>query len=61
MWIAIVYVCLANGSCGFVDSPPVNKEKECAALIERIIPVLEADSTVVRYHPTCIRIKMREL
>jgi len=59
MWIAVLYMCLADG-CFFVDSPPVLSEAGCVEMVRGAITQLQSDPAVRAFDLTCIHIKMAE-
>ena len=61
MWVVIVFMCLANGACGFVDSPPVYAESDCVKMMVQADMAMEADPTVVSYASKCVQIKVMEV
>lgn len=61
MWVVIVFMCMTDGSCGFVDSPPVLLESECQRMMMKADMALEADPNVTKYASKCIQIKLMEV
>jgi hypothetical protein len=53
MWIAIVFLCIANAGCDFVVSPAVETKAECQAMIATVKRNLDADPAVVAYAEKC--------
>ena len=61
MWVVIVFMCMVNGTCGFIDSPPVYSESECTRMMLKADMALEADPAVATYASKCIQIKVMEV
>jgi hypothetical protein len=59
MWIAILYLCVAEG-CYFVDSPPVLSQAACGEMVRSAVTQLQSDPAVRAFDLTCIHIKMTE-
>jgi hypothetical protein len=60
MWIVILYVCLAQ-SCGFIDSPPLNSQSDCEALLASGVAMLDADDSVIAFDGACVYVQMRQV
>jgi hypothetical protein len=59
MWIAILYMCLAD-KCLFVDSPPSYTKEGCIEMAQAASRQLTNDPTVVAFDLTCINVKLSE-
>jgi hypothetical protein len=60
MWIVVVYVCLSNAACIFIDSPPVYTSDECEKLKVQVDNYMNNDPRVIAYDKTCVHVRMRE-
>ena len=59
MWIIILYVCV-QGSCQFIDSPPMYSQDDCKRSLAKAAEKLNANDAVVAFDGTCVKVKMRE-
>lgn len=60
MFVAILYMCLTNGNCGFVQSPPFYDKKKCEKVKAAVVKELLVDDDVTAFDAKCIHIKMSE-
>jgi len=56
MFLAITFMCLANGECSFIQDRELTTEKVCNERNDRLAQVLEANPAVTAYRFTCIKI-----
>jgi len=61
MWIVIIFACMTNGACGFIDSPPVYLESECVQMRDTANMAMELDPNVLSYGSKCLQVKAMEV
>jgi len=60
MWIAILYMCLAD-KCLFVDSPPSYTKEGCHEMAQAASRKLIDDPTVIAFDLSCVYVKMKQV
>ena len=56
MFLAITFMCLANGECSFIQDRELTTEEVCNKRNETLAQILEANHTVTAYRFTCVEI-----
>jgi hypothetical protein len=56
MFLAITFMCLANGECSFIQDRELTTQEVCNKRNESLARVLEANPTVTAYRFTCVKI-----
>lgn len=54
IWIPVIFLCMSNGTCGFMQGTPTYTERSCNAQLESTLPVLQADVNVTAFDGTCV-------
>jgi hypothetical protein len=61
MWLVIIFACMTNGACGFIDSPPVYLESECLEMLQQADMALQLDPEIAMYDSKCLKVKVIEV
>lgn len=54
IWIPIMYICLTNGGCAFLQGNPTYTEKGCIEQLAHATVVMQKDPQVVAFDGTCL-------
>lgn len=55
-WLPIVFVCLFNGECGFVQDTAHIYQKECEKALNEMVTRMEQEPAVTSFRGTCLQI-----
>ena len=61
MWVVIIFACMTNGACGFIDSPPVYMKSQCLEMLEQANMALNLDPEIALYDSKCLHIQLMEV
>lgn len=56
MFLAITFMCLANGECSFIQDRELTTKEVCNQRNESLAVILEANPKVTAYRFTCVKI-----
>lgn len=56
IWIPVVFVCLLNGECAFLQGNGFYSEQGCAERLVEVIGALQEDSRVSAFDATCVTV-----
>lgn len=54
IWIPVIYFCLSNGACGFMQGNPTYTEAGCKEQLSQAGVRLQYDTSVVAFDGTCV-------
>jgi hypothetical protein len=54
IWIPVLYICLASGSCAFMQGTPTYSENGCKEQLAQVVRALQQEPRVSAFDGTCV-------
>jgi len=61
MWLVIIFACMTNNACGFIESPPVYLRSQCLEMLDQANMALQLDPEIAIYESKCIQVQTMEV
>jgi len=55
-WVPIIYFCLSNGACGFLQGNPTYTEGGCKEQLDQASVYMNQDPEIAGFDATCVRV-----
>jgi len=55
-WVPIIYFCLSNGACGFLQGNPTYTESGCQEQLAQASVQMNQDPEIAGFDATCVRV-----